>query len=937
MKVKIQQGTIKLIAIILAAVIVLGSASGLIIFLCTRKQKPDTDNVSKSSEENTPLVFGIEGADGVFSPYFSTAAYDSEIVGMTQIGMLTSEGGTYRYGNNYACVTEDLDITYIDSNNAETNDPDKAAYTRYDFLIKNGIKFSDGEPLTIKDVLFNLYLFLDPAYSGSSTIYSTDIVGLKKYRTQDDDDKADVKIDDQATTRAGTRLNRLSQWLTNQDLLKQVNGDKSNFTDAQRKMFTEGLDSYEAEIKSDFKYFLPLFEEEINKDYESAQSSLEEAIKETIYEEGEYWQLYLYNWGVIKRKQNIDKVDIKIDANGQESSSTKDEEIKDENGVYKYRYYFDWENDYKYIKDDLAKYLADNPTKDPAEAKKEFAINLVKSAYFGDDVTADSFDVNNAKPYELGFAYDKLATMVAYSGSSGDLINEMTVSERTKIIDETSANKEKVRSISGVTYKKTTSFRNETAKTQYNLNEEHDMLSITINKIDPKAIWNFSFTVAPLHYYSYAGAGNDGEWNVNNNFGVKYNDTDFMNNVVKDSQKLGVPVGAGAYMASKEGGLNGAKYPTKTEFKSNNRIYYERNPYFDSLDENIPSDPIQNAKIKYFQYKIVNSSFLLDSLEKDEIDVGTPTANYKNIQRVNGISHLASTQIDTNGYGYVGINAAAVPDVWMRRAIIKSMNTAMTVEYFTTNLASQIYRPMSKQSWAYPDFETSAFSFTDDEGYNVDYAYDESAQDILNMLQDHGYTVSGGKVTAARDGYELKTITFTVAGESTDHPAWQMFTNAKEVLAKIGIKVEVKTDQFALKKLASGQLAVWAAAWSSTIDPDMYQVYHKLSTAGSTLNWGYNEIKKGGKYAYELGLINDLSDLIDKARESTDNSENGTRAQLYWDALDLVMELAVELPTYQRKDLTVYNKEKIDSATLNQNPTSFDGLFSRLWEVGYVR
>ncbi len=86
-------------------------------------------------------------------------------------------------------------------------------------------------------------------------------------------------------------------------------------------------------------------------------------------------------------------------------------------------------------------------------------------------------------------------------------------------------------------------------------------------------------------------------------------------------------------------------------------------------------------------------------------------------EEYNGISHLASKTVDTNGYGYVGINAASVPDVWMRRAIIKSMNTAMTVEYFTTNLASQIYRPMSKQSWAYPEDKTSSFSFTDDDGY----------------------------------------------------------------------------------------------------------------------------------------------------------------------------------------------------------------------------
>ena len=49
------------------------------------------------------------------------------------------------------------------------------------------------------------------------------------------------------------------------------------------------------------------------------------------------------------------------------------------------------------------------------------------------------------------------------------------------------------------------------------------------------------------------------------------------------------------------------------------------------------------------------------------------------------------------------------------------------------------------------------------------------------------------------------------------------------------------------------------------------------------------------------------------------------------------MELAVEMPTYQRRDLTVYNKNKIDTNTLNQNPTAFDGLFSKIWEVGYTR
>ena len=194
--------------------------------------------------------------------------------------------------------------------------------------------------------------------------------------------------------------------------------------------------------------------------------------------------------------------------------------------------------------------------------------------------------------------------------------------------------------------------------------------------------------------------------------------------------------------------------------------------------------------------------------------------------------------------------------------------------------------------------------------------------------------MSGGKVQRDPDGNTLPKITFTVAGESNDHPAWQMFKNAETVLEGIGFEIDVKTDPYALSKLSRGELTVWAAAWSSTIDPDMYQVYHKDSTAGSTLNWGYNAIKQDKqKYSYEWSLIGELSDLIDAARAVI---EEARRAEIYAKALDLVMELAVEMPTYQRNDLTVYNNTKIDSSTLNQNPTAFDGIFSKIWEVGYV-
>lgn len=915
----------KLVAGALVASMAIGIGAG-----CNNKKPHTDDNTAggyqpTEQEQTLPLVFGIDGADGVFNPYFSTASYDGEIVGMTQIGMLTAEGTDYKYGDNYACITKDLDITYIDASGKETKKETSAQYTRYDFLIKKGIKFSDGEDLTIKDVLFNLYLFLDPAYSGSSTIYSTDIVGLNKYRTGKDDKGAMSTIDATATTNADMRLLRIYNWLNNQILIKEY-GSVGNIP--ANAGYVSGLDQYKAEIESDIKAFIPYFQTEVKNDYDSAESSFKETCKEYAF--NEVWELYLYNYGKVKRKTHAGTSRyVKVDDAGNEVSIEQEDAndaLADNDPNKKtYRYKLDWDGTTYH--DDFAKLTTD-------EAKKDYAIKYIYKTTTGFELTED-FTID----------YDKIEKdalrKAIYGGSASysSLYTDIQLNERSKIIAAADGDNTGFKSIEGVKYSTQNSFRNEKTKEYYDLDGDYDVLSITINKVDPKAIWNFSFTVAPMHYYSYDGAGDEGEWCVNNNYGVVFNSSSFMNDTVKAPSKLGVPVGAGPYKASRETGLGNDLYPGKNEFLNNNRVYYERNTYFDTLDGVENGGPIQNAKVKYFQYKIVNSSVLLQSLEKNEIDVGTPNATTENLNALNGatMSHLTSKMVWTNGYGYVGINAGKIADVWLRRAIIKAMNTDMIMGYYKSDdLASIIYRPMSIQSWAYPDSATT-YSGTTLDNYDVDYIYDGTGREIVSMLAEHGYNVSadGSKVISNPDEHSIEEMTFTIAGESDDHPAYQMFKNAQEVLKKIGITVNVKTDQFALKKLASGQLTVWAAAWGSTIDPDMYQVYHKDSTAGSTLNWGYREIKADrAKYGYENQVIDELSALIDQGRATTNQN---TRKTTYWEALDLVMELAVEMPTYQRRDLTVYNKNKIDTNTLNQNPTAFDGLFSKIWEVGYTR
>ena len=162
----------------------------MVLILCTIlstfaacKKKPQGSGVSN---EETPLVIASEALDGVFNPFFYTSGADGSVVGLTQIGMLTTDkNGNLAYGYGEDCVA--LDYSVITYGSKEDYDATKSYdnyYTVYTFAIKNGIKFSNGETLSGKDVLFNLYTLLDPSYTGSSTLYSTNIKGLKAYRAR---------------------------------------------------------------------------------------------------------------------------------------------------------------------------------------------------------------------------------------------------------------------------------------------------------------------------------------------------------------------------------------------------------------------------------------------------------------------------------------------------------------------------------------------------------------------------------------------------------------------------------------------------------------------------------------------------------------------------------------------------------------------------------
>jgi peptide/nickel transport system substrate-binding protein len=298
-----------------------------------------------------------------------------------------------------------------------------------------------------------------------------------------------------------------------------------------------------------------------------------------------------------------------------------------------------------------------------------------------------------------------------------------------------------------------------------------------------------------------------------------------------------------------------------------------------------------------------------------------PDAKADNISKISDNSKLSSILVDNLGYGYIGMNAKLIPDINVRRALASAFDTSLTLEYYTGGLASNIYRSMSKVSWAYPNDATNMYPFDETGTKSKEF-----------FLKSDKYMDKNGKVVN-KDGSQVEFV-FTLPSSSDDHPAGKVFLKAKEVLEKIGVKVTIEVDENVLSKLESDVVAVWAAAWQATIDPDLYQVYYSdpaKNTSSSPKSFGlYYMFDKGTDE--EKAILKKLNELIVQGRESLNVEE---RKPVYKDALNKIAELCVEIPTYQRKNMFAFNSELIDANSLWQKVTPYKGPLAEIWNVSF--
>ena len=426
-------------------------------------------------------------------------------------------------------------------------------------------------------------------------------------------------------------------------------------------------------------------------------------------------------------------------------------------------------------------------------------------------------------------------------------------------------------------------------------------MTLTTSELSTTMIYQLQMPIAPLHYY-----GDESLYDYDNNsFGFAKGDLSGVR--CQDQRSSWVPVCSPS--------------PSTATALS---IWMPTPPTIDGA-----------PKVAHVNMKETQEADKITGVQAGTIDISDPSYSLEvadQIADINGVEGedgpVITTRLkDYRGYGYIALSAKNVnvggdPSSQASKDLRKAIMTVIAayrdegIDSYYGDTATVINYPISNTSWAAP-------SVTDD-GYQIAYSTDVDGNEIytsdmksedkyaaalqaaLGYFEAAGYTVANGQITAAPAGAKMEYQINIGASGNGDHPSFQTLTNAAAALKTIGFTLTVNdmanaSDLFA--SYQSGAAEGWVAAWQSTNDPDMYQLYH---SQGATNYYTINDT--------------DLDELIMAARATTDQE---VRKTMYKEAMDIILDWGVELPVYQRSEATIFSTERVNIDTIAKDQTPY--------------
>lgn len=135
----------------------------------------------QKKEDNT-LYVGVEQLSGVFNPLYATSIYDSYVSDLVYDSLLMSDSE----GNFVPCIASELPSVSEDG-------------LQVTYRLKEDIRFSDGTPLTSKDVAFSVNVIADPSYMGALGVRLMNVKGYDTYKAQESKQLEGMQIVDDYT------------------------------------------------------------------------------------------------------------------------------------------------------------------------------------------------------------------------------------------------------------------------------------------------------------------------------------------------------------------------------------------------------------------------------------------------------------------------------------------------------------------------------------------------------------------------------------------------------------------------------------------------------------------------------------------------------------------------------------------------------------------
>lgn len=232
---------------------------------------------------NDTLVIGIDQWNGVFSPFFYTTSYDSTVIGPIIEGVTELDAD-----NN---IVDSLG--HIDEEVVGEGEDQKTVYT---ITLKDGVKFSDGEPMTIDDLIFSYKVLADPNYDGMSTFRTaTHIVGMDEYYYDDPNYSAKLEEIKKEAEAKGKTEEGILQYLVDSkcngmfvEVGEDPDGEDGPLTSWADYLKEKGHPISEADAKDEGKLLAALAkcEYDTNKDSYDAVSYYEETLTKEMIQNG---------------------------------------------------------------------------------------------------------------------------------------------------------------------------------------------------------------------------------------------------------------------------------------------------------------------------------------------------------------------------------------------------------------------------------------------------------------------------------------------------------------------------------------------------------------------------------------------------------------------------------------------------------------------------